>query len=252
MSHSFELPVRFDGWSGLLCGLVLCLLVLVACEGYPQSSTKEDSLSRLRNRMVSDQLERRGIKNPAVLAVMRKIPRHLFVPPNLLYHAYDDTPLPIDANQTISQPYIVALMTELIKPQPDHKVLEIGTGSGYQAAVLAELVKEVYTIEIIEELGKKADGLLQSMQYKNIWVKIGDGYQGWAEHAPYDGIVVTAAPPDVPKPLLEQLKIGGRLVIPIGRMYQELILVTKDEKGIHQEEVIPVRFVPMTGEVQKK
>jgi len=162
------------------------------------------------------------------------------------------TPTPIGEGQTISQPYIVALMTELLSPHSSDKVLEIGTGSGYQAAILAELVKEVYTIEIIKELGNKAEQLLKSLGYQNIRLRVGDGYRGWPEQAPFDGILVTAAPGHIPQPLLDQLKVGGRMIIPVGDSHQELMRITKEEKGIKKETILPVRFVPMTGEAEKR
>jgi len=213
----------------------------------------EQELSRRREAMVADQIAARGVKNERVLAAMRKVKRHLFVPPDQVPSAYDDRPLPIGEDQTISQPYIVAFMTELLDPQPEHKVLEIGTGSGYQAAVLAELVKEVYTIEILKPLADAAKERLSRLGYKNVHTLFGDGYKGWPEHAPFDGIIVTCAPEDIPKPLLDQLKVGGRMVIPVGNFpRQQLVLVRKTAKGIEKEEIAPVWFVPMTGEAQKK
>jgi protein-L-isoaspartate(D-aspartate) O-methyltransferase len=167
-------------------------------------------------------------------------------------YAYEDSPLPIGENQTISQPYIVALMTELLGLKGGEKVLEIGTGSGYQAAVLAEIAKEVYTIEIIKYLADSADERLHRLGYKNVTVKYGDGYQGWEEHAPFDGIIVTAAPDHIPQPLVDQLKIGGRMVIPVGDTFQELKLIVKKDKNITEKNIVPVRFVPMTGEAQQK
>lgn len=206
-----------------------------------------------RERMVSSQIIRRGVSDRLTLAAMRKVQRHLFVPDNMKPHAYEDRPLPIGEDQTISQPYIVARMTELLGLKGEEKVLEIGTGSGYQAAVLAEIAKEVYTIEIIESLANSADELLKGMGHKNITVKFGDGYKGWEEHAPFDGIIVTAAPDHIPQPLVDQLKVGGRMVIPVGENYQQLKLITKNPDGKTTEEnIIPVRFVPMTGEAQEK
>lgn len=204
-----------------------------------------------RERMVSRHIQARGIEDPAVLKAMREVPRHLFVPKSRRSAAYADHPLSIGKGQTISQPYIVASMTELLGLKPEHRVLEIGTGSGYQAAILAEIAKEVYTIEIIESLGKSARKLLEELGYRNIKFRIGDGYKGWPEAAPFDAIIVTAAPDHVPPPLLEQLKEGGRLVIPVGRFYQELKRFTKTEKGIKEENIYPVTFVPMTGEAEK-
>ena len=196
--------------------------------------------------MVKNQLEKRGIQDERVLQVMRETPRHLFVSDNLKDVAYQDGPLPIGEGQTISQPYIVALMTELLKLNRNEKILEIGTGSGYQAAVLSPLVKEVYSIEIIESLAEKAAYKLQKMQYNNITVKCGDGYQGWAEHAPFDAIIVTAAPDRIPQALINQMKIGGKLVLPVGTYFQKLKVITKMQDGrIGEENIISVRFVPM-------
>ena len=199
-----------------------------------------------REEMVKAQIETRGIKNPATLAALRKVPRHLFVPKSIMDDAYDDRPLPIGYGQTISQPYIVAYMTEIVKPKPDHRVLEIGTGSGYQAAVLSEIVKEVYTIEIIDTLGSQARNRLSKLNYKNITVKTGDGYYGWKEKSPFDAIVVTAAAEHIPPPLIEQLKEGGRMIIPVGSpfMVQQLMLVEKKAGKIRTTSMMPVRFVP--------
>jgi protein-L-isoaspartate(D-aspartate) O-methyltransferase len=202
--------------------------------------------------MVEGQIEARGVRQVEVLDAMRRVPRHRFVPPELAGRAYADSPLPIGEGQTISQPYIVALMTELIVPHPDMKVLEIGTGSGYQAAVLAEIVKEVYTIEILPELGRRAAETLKTLGYDNVKARIGDGFDGWPEAAPFEGIVVTAAPREIPQPLLDQLAVGGRLVIPVGEGYQELEVVTRTESGYERRSVIPVRFVPMTGKADEE
>jgi protein-L-isoaspartate(D-aspartate) O-methyltransferase len=182
---------------------------------------------------------------------MRRVPRHSFVPSDLWGQAHSDRPLPIGHRQTISQPYIVALMTELVRPDPETKVLEIGTGSGYQAAVLAECAGQVYTIEILPELGRQAADLLKRLGYDTIHTRIGDGFDGWPEHAPFDAIVVTAAPPKIPQPLLDQLAVGGRLVIPVGRQSQNLVVVTRTADGFERRTVTPVRFVPMTGKAQE-
>jgi protein-L-isoaspartate(D-aspartate) O-methyltransferase len=203
-----------------------------------------------RQRMVDSQIRARGITDAAVLDAMRTVPRHRFVPDSLHPYAYSDGPLRIGHGQTISQPYIVALMTSLIEPKPSMKVLEIGTGSGYQAAILAECVGDVYTIEIVPELGKSATRLLGDLGYENIHTRIGDGFDGWPEHAPFDGVVVTAAPEKIPQPLLDQLAVGGRLVIPVGRGSQDLVLVTRTKDGYDRQSVTPVRFVPMTGKAQ--
>ena len=203
---------------------------------------------RLRDRMVREQIEARGVRSPEVLAAMRSVLRHLFVPPEIRAAAYEDRPLPIGYGQTISQPVIVALMTELLEPHRSHRVLEIGTGSGYQAAVLSRVVKQVYTIEIIEELAITARARFRSLNYGNIAVRTGDGYKGWPEASPFDRIMLTSAPPEVPRTLVDQLKLGGRLVAPVGWLPfdQDLIVLDKDETGrIKQRSVIPVRFVPM-------
>jgi protein-L-isoaspartate(D-aspartate) O-methyltransferase len=201
---------------------------------------------RERQRMVVSQIERRSIKDTSTLRAMRTVPRHLFVPSHLIRQAYDDNPLPIGFGQTISQPYIVAYMTEVVRPKAHHRVLEIGAGSGYQAAVLAEIVKHVYTIEIIPELATQAEERLERMQYTNVSVKTGDGYYGWPEHAPFDAIVVTAAAEYIPPPLIEQLRDGGRMVIPVGSPFfvQTLMLVEKLNGRITTTSLIPVRFVP--------
>ena len=196
--------------------------------------------------MVKNQIENRGIHDKGVLRSMRETPRHLFIPENLRDMAYDDGPLPIGKGQTISQPYIVALMTELLELNGDEKILEIGTGSGYQSAVLSPLVKKVYSIEIVKSLAERAGEKLKEMQFHNVTVKWGDGYQGWAEYAPYDAIIVTAAPDRVPLALIDQMKIGGRLVLPVGTYFQKLKVVTKTRDGeIGEKNIIPVRFVPM-------
>ncbi len=216
------------------------------------TETPEDPGARQaeRDRMVRRQIEARGVRSTHVLQAMRQVPRHLFVPDARRADAYQDNPLPIPASQTISQPYIVALMTELAGVGPGSRVLEIGTGSGYQAAVLAAVGAEVWSIEIVEELATSADARLRRLAYA-VTVRHGDGYQGWPEHAPFDAIVVTAAPPEIPEPLKQQLRIGGRLVIPVGVGYQELRVLVRTEGGFRQEENIPVRFVPMTGEAQE-
>lgn len=234
--------------------LIFFLLVasLVQAEDALQFTQKEDAdarkeagYSKLRENMVSLQIIRRGIKDPRVLEVMRRVKRHIFVPQAYRGFAYEDRPLPIGQGQTISQPYIVALMTELLKLTGKEKVLEIGTGSGYQAAILAELAARVYTIELIPVLAERAKKLLRDLGHKNILVKCGDGYLGWQEYAPFDAIIVTCAPDDIPQALLEQLSDGGRMVVPVGSIYQELMLVNKEDGNIEIEGVIPVRFVPM-------
>jgi protein-L-isoaspartate(D-aspartate) O-methyltransferase len=204
-----------------------------------------------RERMVQRQLAGRDIRDPRVLAAMAKVPRHEFVPEQLRQQAYEDRPLPIGSGQTISQPYVVAFMTEQLKPETTDRVLEIGTGSGYQAAVLAELVAEVFSIEIVEPLARQAQATLERVGYKQVHLKTGDGYQGWAEHAPFDAIIVTCAPNHVPQPLIDQLKDGGRMIVPVGESNsQELVLLEKQGGTMQRRGVLPVRFVPMTGKAQ--
>jgi protein-L-isoaspartate(D-aspartate) O-methyltransferase len=206
----------------------------------------------MREKMVETQIKARGVKDPRVLSALLKVERHRFVPEEYLNSAYSDQPLPIGEGQTISQPYIVALMTELLELKGDEKVLEVGTGSGYQAAILGELAKEVYTIEIIESLAFVAKNRLSELGYQNIKVKAGDGYLGWPEVAPFDAIIITCAPDHIPKPLIEQLKEGGRMVVPVGAYAQELKKIVKRSGKIETTDVIPVVFVPMTGEGVKK
>jgi len=214
---------------------------------------EEDVFAAARKRMVEDQLMGRDITNARVLAVMGKVPRHEFVPERFRSKAYRDGPLPIGHGQTISQPYIVAFMTERLDPKPTDRVLEIGTGSGYQAAVLSELVAGVYTIEIIEPLAQRAEADLKRLGYKNVKARAGDGYKGWPEAAPFDAIIVTCAPEKVPQPLVEQLKDGGRMIIPVGPAWnQELVLLRKQGDRLEKRAVLPVRFVPMTGEAGKR
>jgi protein-L-isoaspartate(D-aspartate) O-methyltransferase len=198
--------------------------------------------------MIQDQIMARGIRDPRVLEALRKIPRHRFVPPEMQAYAYDDTPLPIGLGQTISQPYVVAFMTEALELKPQDRVLEIGTGSGYQAAVLSLLAREVYSMEIVEPLGREAEARLEQMGYRNVHVRVGNGYRGWPEAAPFDAIIVTAAPPDVLPALLEQLRVGGRMLVPVGRYAQDLLRLRRTAKGIERENLLPVRFVPMVEE----
>ena len=197
--------------------------------------------------MVDEQLAGRDIKDPRVLDAMRKVPRHEFVPEAYRAGAYDDSPLPIGYNQTISQPYIVAYMTEALALQPTHKVLEIGTGSGYQAAVLGELAREVYTIEIVEPLATRARETVKRLGYTNVHVRTGNGYLGWPEQAPFDRVMVTAAPDAIPPALIEQLALGGLMAIPVGVGDQDLLILRRTEKGLDTLRTLPVRFVPMTG-----
>ncbi len=230
------------------------LLVLVACDLNAQGRPAgDDDRAEERRQMVSRQIEARDVRDPRVLRAMRNVPRHLFVPESQRRHAYEDRPLPIGHRQTISQPYIVALMTELAAVKPDDRVLEIGTGSGYQAAVLAEMGVRVFSIEIVEPLAKRAKKTLDALGYgKRVEVRHGDGYAGWPAHAPFDAVVVTAAPPKIPEPLKQQLKVGGRLVIPVGDYFQKLVVVTRTETGFRKRSVAPVRFVPMTGKAQER
>jgi protein-L-isoaspartate(D-aspartate) O-methyltransferase len=230
--------------SARTAGLMLLTAAVGLCMG-PTGSSAGD-FAEQRQKMVALQIGDRGISDASVLKAMATVPRHLFVAPELQDMAYRDTPLPIGHGQTISQPYIVALMSQLLAVQPGQRVLEIGTGSGYQAAVLAEMGVHVFTIEIVPELGRQAIGVLDALGYKNLRVKIGDGYKGWPEHAPFDAIIVTCAPTRIPKPLTEQLAEGGRMVIPSGEKYdQQLLLLTKQTGKIKQERIVDVRFVPM-------
>ncbi len=207
----------------------------------------QDVFTKAREQMVQEQIIARDVNDTATLRAMRKVPRHQFVPPGQIENAYGDFPLPIGEGQTISQPYIVALMTELAKPRKGQRILEVGTGSGYQAAVLAEIVDSVFTIEIVPELARSAGDRLRRLGYRNILVRLGDGYLGWPEHAPFDAILVTAAAEHVPQPLVDQLKDGGLMVIPVGEVWaiQTLMLLRKQGKKIVSEEKIPVRFVPL-------
>jgi protein-L-isoaspartate(D-aspartate) O-methyltransferase len=212
----------------------------------------EGDFKVMRDKMVETQIKARGVRDPRVLSALLKVERHRFVPEEYLNSAYSDQPLPIGEGQTISQPYIVALMTELLELKGNEKVLEIGTGSGYQAAILAELAKEVYTVEIIESLASRANNRLLELGYRNVKVKYGDGYLGWPEAAPFDAIIVTAAPDHIPKPLMDQLKEGGRMVVPVGTYTQELRKIVKRSGKVETIDVVPVIFVPMTGEGVKQ
>jgi protein-L-isoaspartate(D-aspartate) O-methyltransferase len=198
-----------------------------------------------RFQMVEDQILRRGVKDEHVLEAMRKIPRHLFVPEKLRDRAYCDEPLPIGEEQTISQPYIVAYMTEVLNLSGKEEVLEVGTGSGYQTAVLAESARQVFTVDLMESLSRKARTVLADLGYSNIHFRVGDGSRGWAEASPFEAIMVTAAPAVIPKALTEQLAVGGRMIIPVGEFHQDLILVTKQKRGLKKSVLIPVRFVPL-------
>jgi len=211
----------------------------------------DDNYSTERAYMVNEQIKKRGINDKKVISALLKVHRHEFVPEKHRFNSYYDGPLPIGGDQTISQPYIVALMTSLLNLKSGDKVLEIGTGCGYQTAILSELGCEVYTIEIIKSLSIRAKELLDKLGYKNIFFKIGDGYKGWEEKSPFDVIIVTASPPVLPKPLLDQLKLGGRMVIPILEEHQELKLIIKKKSGLKTKNITPVQFVPMTGEAKK-
>jgi len=226
--------------------LVLLYFFAACCIGQPQPGT---DYRGERDMMVRRQIESRGITDSQILSAMRKVERHLFVPPEQVSRAYGDHPLPIGHGQTISQPYIVAFMTEALDVSRNTKVLEVGTGSGYQAAVLGELCDSVFTIEIVRPLGEKAKSLLNSLGYRNVYVKIGDGYKGWIDFAPYDAIMVTCSPTHVPQPLIDQLVEGGKMIIPVGKTFsQELILLVKTKGKLRQQAVLPVRFVPMVDE----
>jgi len=233
------------------------LLYMIISSAFGVSCKADDTnpsrFVKQREAMIRTQIESRGIRDLATLDALRKVERHKFVPPKYQNHAYEDHPLPIGEDQTISQPYIVALMTQVLDLQKNEKVLEVGTGSGYQAAVLAEICDHVYTIEIIDILGRQAQKILADLGYKNINVKIGDGYKGWEEHSPFDAIIVTCAPTHIPEPLKNQLAEGGKMVIPVGKTFaQELVLLTKENGEIIRKAIIPVRFVPMLGENGKK
>jgi protein-L-isoaspartate(D-aspartate) O-methyltransferase len=236
---------RFAHW------LVITGVVATGCNKQPVSSSE---FAAERQKMVEEQLKPRGIRDERVLAAMTKVPREEFVAENVRAQSYADSALPIGHDQTISQPYIVAFMTEQLRPKPTDRVLEVGTGSGYQAAILAELVQDVYTIEIVEPLAKEASARLARLGYANAHVKAGDGYQGWTEVAPFDAIVVTCAPDKIPAPLTQQLKDGGRMLVPVGTtmMDQQLYLLEKKNGELAQTAILPVRFVPMVGEAAKK
>lgn len=237
--------------SGACVAAGAALLLAIACargmDDVPQEQTMTNDSARAdaRRTMVQQQIEARGVRDPRVLEAMRAVPRHRFVLPDWQDRAYDDTPLPIAAGQTISQPYIVAVMTEAARLEADAVVLEVGTGSGYQAAVLSPLVRQVYSVEVVPELARTSAALLADLGYGNVTVREGDGYAGWPEHAPFDAIIVTAAPPEVPAALREQLKVGGRLVVPVGVGHQELLVIERTADGFSETSLMPVRFVPM-------
>jgi protein-L-isoaspartate(D-aspartate) O-methyltransferase len=236
------------GRFSLIMVILLCLLTCAAQKG------KGDAYDAARRQMVKRDIQGRGIDDQRVVQAMLKVRRHLFVPEQYRSMAYEDRPLPIGEGQTISQPYIVALMSEALQLKGNEKVLEIGTGSGYQAAVLAELAKEVYSIEIIEQLAREAQGRLQELGYTNVWVRCGDGFYGWMEHAPYDAIIITCATPTIPEHLVEQLKDGGRMILPLGGdpFHQSLTVLTKKGRKVAQQQISDVVFVPMIGEIEEK
>jgi len=227
------------------------LVALTALSCRPAPEGDDVTRERERQQMVAQQIAVRGVRDGRTLEAMRRVPRHLFVPPEVARQAYADHPLPIGHGQTISQPYIVAFMTEALGLDGDETVLEVGTGSGYQAAVLAEIVSRVYSIEIVAPLAKEAGALLKDLGYTNVQVRAGDGYQGWPEAAPFDAIIVTAAAPRIPEPLKQQLRDGGRLILPVGDAWQELVVVTRRGDRYEEDRVLAVRFVPMTGEVRQ-
>ena len=227
-------------------------VAVLAAGGCGQKALQPSDFAAQRRQMVERQLMTRGINDQRVLAAMAKVPREEFVTQEARSASYEDGPLPIGYGQTISQPYIVAFMTEQLRPKPSDRVLEIGTGSGYQAAILAKLVSDVYSIEIVEPLAKNAEAILQRLGYKNVHLKIGDGYKGWPDAAPFDAIIVTCAPDKVPQPLIDQLKDGGRMVIPVGDIFaQQLYLLEKKNGQLKQSATLPVRFVPMSSEQKK-
>jgi protein-L-isoaspartate(D-aspartate) O-methyltransferase len=228
------------------------IVAAIAASGCGQNASSVSDFAAHRQQMVQRQMMTRGINDARVLAAMRKVPREEFVPSESRAGSYEDGPLPIGYGQTISQPYIVAFMTEQLRAKPSDRVLEVGTGSGYQAAILAELVSEVYSVEIVEALAKNAEATLQRLGYKNVHLKIGDGYKGWPEEGLFDAIIVTCAPDKVPQPLVDQLKDDGRMVIPVGdRFAQQLYLLEKKNGQLKQSATLPVRFVPMTSEAAK-
>ena len=246
---------RYSHWIDV-CLLTLSCILLMSCNSpsnhVSQPADAPDLFGKARTNMVNRQLAGRDIVNRNVLQAIQKVPRHRFVPDDSQHLAYSDSPLSIGSGQTISQPYIVALMTQLIYPQPTDKVLDVGTGSGYQAAVLAELVNQVYSMEIVPRLATEAEARLTQLGYANVVVRHGDGYHGWLEKAPFDAVIVAAAPDHIPPALVEQLAPGGKLVIPVGEHYQQLIVVEKQADGTTiEQKIAPVAFVPMTGQAQR-
>lgn len=241
-----------------LAAILLLLLATDLCEKRAPSQVSNApalqetiTQSKARKQMVQQQLAARGVRNRTVLRAMREVQRHLFVPPEMQPYAYLDTPLPIGYEQTISQPYIVGFMTEALELTPQDRVLEIGTGSGYQAAVLSVLAREVYTIEIVEPLANQARERLRLLGYSSVKVRTGDGYQGWPDAAPFDAIIVTAAPDHIPQPLIDQLSHGGRMIVPVGKRFQTLTRIRRTASGLKTDRLLPVRFVPMTGTAEE-
>lgn len=236
--------------SAVKASLIALAILTHVSSGLAQS---RDRFSEIRRRMVAEVIEAEGITNPLVLAAVRNVPRHEFVSGGLRARAYQDTALPIGSQQTISPPYIVAYMTDTIDPQPEDRVLEVGTGSGYQAAVLAEIVKEVYSVEIVSTLAKSASRRLAKLGYDNVKVRDGDGYEGWSEHAPFDKVIVTCSPENVPQPLIDQLRDGGMMIIPKGERYQQSFYLLRKEGGeLKEQKLVPTLFVPMTGESEQQ
>jgi len=231
--------------------LVACALLAAALGGLDarRPAAAEDTFALQRRTMVDD-IKQRGITRPDVLAAMEQVPRHLFVPDGVRANAYTDQPLSLGAGRSIYQPYVVALMTSLLDLKHKDKVLEVGTGSGYHAAVLSRIAREVYSIEIVETVASQASKRLSVLGYHNVSVRVGDGYQGWPDEAPFDAILLSAAPPHIPKPLLDQLRVGGRMVVPVGGAFQDLLVITKSADGLEKRTVIPVRLSPMTGRVR--
>jgi len=239
---------------GTVLLMSICFFAMMHSNAEAGRNAGDDRYSALRRQMVAQDLKSRDIKNPAVLAAMEKVPRHMFVQENLWAEAYDDHPLPLTENQTISQPYIVALMTQCLKLEKTDRVLEIGTGSGYQAAVIAELAGRVYTIELHKSLAGHAEKALREHGYANVSVRCGDGFFGWPDEAPFDAIILTCAPEQLPQPLIDQLREGGRIIAPVGGelQVQELLLGTKTQGRLIIQNIAPVRFVPMRGQAEKK
>ena len=228
-------------------GLVLGLAVVLSLAGPVRAG---DNLEALRHAMVLQQVKQRGITKPEVLAAMEQVPRHLFVPDSLRADAYSDRPLVLGPGRSVYQPYVVALMTSLLELKKGDKVLEIGTGSGYHAAVLSRIAREVYSVEIVETVASQASKRLSVLGYHNVSIRVGDGYRGWPENAPFDAILLSAGTPHVPKLLIDQLRVGGKMVVPVGGFFQDLLVITKAKDGIEKRTVIPVRLSPMTGKVQ--